>query len=230
MVGVLLMLAGVFVIVFGIEVDGLHIGTAAVRAGRSRISALWQTARANAPWFVVFGLVVFGAIIGAWDKISPATAPIVSRPASVREMFDTDFSNSYMNTKVDYSVTLATGVTVPITLRLYFDFQAGTEFLAVYVSPSPSTADLCAFIPTHYSQLIAASIPGLDVAANDASDQAGIDVHDLAPSRQIYIYDASSLSLSERGRLADLFASHGLIVRFRDSNYARTRWLITRTK
>lgn len=200
---VLMVADGAFLLIFG---RALHFGPSALAnfaLAALAIAVIWQTMPERN---------------GIGRETRPAALQPVGPPPSFRQVFDKDFPNyggfglnlplKDTNTGADYS----------LPARLLLDFNAGTKFLAVFISRGER-----AFI---YAISIADNIDGIINYFNTVQmdlrrpgDTTPMKSASLAFSRMVYLYMEEDLPLASQAQIERHFQQKSLTVSLRGHAY-----------
>ncbi len=139
-------------------------------------------------------------------------------PPTIEELFKTDFG--LLTVMHEFNMSFQNGGTITIKTRVYFDFNAHSKFLGVYIPASPLTVPACVGVVQDHLKLIGETEGGITASTRAPGDWSLTETKDLPFSGRVYVYHESELSLRELADLTDYYKQHGLAVQFRGQNYA----------
>jgi hypothetical protein len=186
--------------------------------------------------FPAIGMVVsFVCLIGfsVWYYRSSQTPKLVDiaqpapktypTPLTLRNIFDTDFSNQ-MTYGGEAESTDVDGTHVTISWLVVADFIARTKYLAYYIPRSPKTVNICAALTSGYQQTLDDADKRVEIRLSIPGDSADTALRDLRFSGRIYIYLEQDLPLQQLAALEAAFNNNNAAVQFRGSTYRTLHW------
>lgn len=189
-------------------------------------------------WVTRFGLVTLGllaivAIIVVWRRTKPpltaqkptAKSNLPDKLPELGELFKSDFKEGKggLRAIIDYGskVDVVTGEkkeTTEILYKIIKDFGSGAEFLSVYIPKSPHVIGLCELVIKEHKKWLTSDPLGLEIGGGGVTSP--LVEKDLVFTGKVYVYHENSLTLTELGKLEDLYRTNGLKPQFRGSGYA----------
>lgn len=166
------------------------------------------------------------------DETIDASTPAKLRPVQqgeelprLKDLFETDFrghSIGGLAVQIDCGteVVLTTGEKekkVEVLFKIIQDFGSHSQFLTVYIPESSDTFILCEFVAKQHKQWLQDMPIGLEVGG--ASGVPSND-KDLLFTGRVYVYHETAMTLSQLGKLDDLYKELGLRPEFRGKSYA----------
>jgi hypothetical protein len=154
----------------------------------------------------------------------PATQP-ATRPLTLREIFDTDFSNTLLGVAGDLSVRPAAGgKEVQIRYRVLMDFTSLTKFVAFFMPSAPDAEDVCAFLANNLQIPFETVSDTLLVKTAHPGETAQTSINDLKFTGRVYVYHEDHFSTRQLADLEELFKQNGAVVQFRGNTYLVLHW------
>jgi len=154
--------------------------------------------------------------------LSHAAPDKITVKATLRELFENDFSD-VMKARRDYTFRdKRTHKEVIITRQLYLDYGQKVKFVGFFVPSSGrkdrETRDACSFLAGHYEIGFELEQEILGSVALGQSTQV-LGPTELAFMGRVYIYHEDLLSVQERAQIEKQFRSHGVSVVLRGPAY-----------
>jgi len=145
------------------------------------------------------------------------------RPASLKELFESDWPNlpGYYNESTIDSQSFGSG-SVKIGWRVNGDFIGRGKFLAFIIDSRTAATDAtraCEAIADRCAHFLDAASAEIDMSGQGPDDTAPTHLKDMVFSRRVFIY-YEDFSLAQKGMLETIYQNKGLSVQFRDAAYA----------
>jgi hypothetical protein len=149
-------------------------------------------------------------------------SPATKSPETLHEYFDADFRNYYALYNPDFLIMPEGHPTYHTEVRLIFDWQSRTKFLALYLPSSPDTQLACE-VPLEGNKIIDQLLTNNLEAEAHFPGERGTELKDLQFSGRIFIYHEDPLMPSVIDDLTARYKVKGLDVRFRGLDYVLGR-------
>ena len=191
--------------------------------------------------FVVFGLTGV-ACIESWRwvesrqknnekstlpetiALAPTKVPLMP---SLLSLYMTDFKSKGSGGGVSIHADAYADLTFPNNEQLRFfysvneDHGSRAKFMSFYIPDSQRTYEAIEFLATGYKQYISLPI-GFETGGAHSPSSTRSD--ELIFTGRVFIYHEKSLTLSQLGKLADIYANQHLTPEFRSTSYALSVW------
>jgi hypothetical protein len=152
---------------------------------------------------------------------SPHT--VISVPRTLKDAFLLDYTKTLLSSSTNRSVTvnLPNGdkATVPLMMRVYYDFAAGSKFISVYVPSTIAIRQVCFAIANSAVETMNAQDAATPVSGEHAGEMTSST--QLKFSGRIYVYHESPILRSDRDELSSYFRQKDLDIIFRGESYLR---------
>jgi hypothetical protein len=197
---------------------------------------LWTALFASVAGLVLYQLRWTDPVILVSSKAEPqSTAPASSaKPPevptampSLLSLYMTDFKGKGSGGGVSLSSDLYTELTFKnnTILRIFYqihdDYGNRSKFLSFYIPPSPHTYEAIEFLATGYKKHL--NLP-IKLESGDTSSPSVTKSSELVFTGRVFIYYETTLTLSELGKLDDVYRKQGLSPRFYTTPYALSAW------
>jgi hypothetical protein len=123
--------------------------------------------------------------------LEPLAEPAVLVPTIV-ELYRTDFSN-LLKAGYEFNMGFATGAKVTIKTSVYFDFDAHSKFLGVFIPASPATVAACVGIIHDREKLLRETTGGIVASTKISGEWSPTITTDLPFSGRVYVPRKSAL-------------------------------------
>ena len=143
-------------------------------------------------------------------------------PLTLRQMFDTDFNVSSVTEDVTF--TLTNKRTLHFSARLFFDFDANSQFIAFYIPFGSDAYTTCSLLPSKLPDIITSVERRLKIAEKIPGETAATWSHQMKFSGRVFVYYEDDLSLKQLSELEDRFEHSGESVEFRGQDYLVLHW------
>jgi len=143
----------------------------------------------------------------------------VSKPITLRALFDSDFPNTHRVGSVLQVKESANEPQYEIPFRVCVDFEARSQFLMFYIGRIVRTRMVCFSIANSYKDTIRIANRMVGIHSMLPSDTAETQLKDVVFSGRIFIYHEYPMTLREMAELEDLFKQQGAAVQFRGPTY-----------
>jgi hypothetical protein len=154
---------------------------------------------------------------------SPSATPhYLPVPLTLKNLFDTDFPQMHLTQDFKFT-SRNTGSDYPITYQLIWDFDAKTEFLAVFIPRTTDAFIAAKAVAMGYQGMIDLLDERVKASASAPGESAATQSTDLTFSGRIFVYYEGDLTLQQMASLEQLFTERKLAVEFRGLNYQALR-------
>lgn len=143
-------------------------------------------------------------------------------PETLHDYFDADFRNYYDFYNPDFLIMLEGQPTYHTEVRLVFDWQSRTKFLALYLPSSPYTRLACEVTLEGHQMIDRLLTDNIDMEAHFPGER-GTELKDLQFSKRVFIYHEDPLMPSSIDDLTARYKAKGLDVKFRGVDYVLGR-------
>jgi hypothetical protein len=154
-----------------------------------------------------------------------ATARYYPLPLTMRNLFDTDFKPMHITQDVNvHHVSPAPDVTFTLTYQLILDFDARTEYIAVYIPRNVDTVLASKSVAQGYQNVIDQLNQRVKAWTRIPGETADTATSDLTFSGRIYIYYENDMPLQQMAALEQFFNDRKLAVEFRGPTFLTLHW------
>lgn len=146
---------------------------------------------------------------------------------TVLSLFMTDFKGKGSGGGISLSsdgrddLTLKNDAKLRIFFQVNEDYGNRSKFLSFYIQSSPQTYEAIELLAATYRKYLNATIK---VEEGGVASSSVTKTRELVFTGRVFIYHEDTLSLSELGKLSDLYQSHGLSPKFLTTPYALSVW------
>jgi hypothetical protein len=135
--------------------------------------------------------------------------------ATAKEYFE---RNIHLEVAAEWTAADAKGQTIPITIKMVFDFEGGSKHLKVFVPETDNPDHVVAALADKKAELLA--IPsGTQVFMGQAGTQESIGIEELNFSGRLLVYTPSVVDRQRWVDLREALAKKGLHLVVRDGSY-----------
>jgi len=155
---------------------------------------------------------------------TPSTIPDkpTSRPLTLKELFDTDFTSGGCNS--EFTLTLKDGTKRIIPYRVLTDFLSRTKYLAFYVPDAPDAMGQCKYLAANLQMPFDAVSKAIEVTMYDAGGMSKTEYKDLVFTGRVFLYHETYFSLAQLAELEAFFIENKAAVEFRGHAYLVLHW------
>jgi len=155
----------------------------------------------------------------------PAAAPAIDpdKPENLEQLFRSDFERT-LRTHQELTFS-GPDSTDRAQIQIYYDLDAGTYFLGLYVPRTPRTFLIIQYFLEVYQKHSDELRNNILVTTRDPADINSVRLNDFPFSKRVYVYHENELSLQEIAALDTIYREKGLALQLRGSQYQTTRWL-----
>jgi hypothetical protein len=157
----------------------------------------------------------------AIPKISESTEKFYSTPLSLRDLFESDFSNYILVWSYIEGTDPDSGESLKAPAALAFDPAAGTKFLSFYIPHCREILLRSALthILNDRENIIEKAQSSLPMNTHQAGSTGRSTLQDSVFSNRIYVYYENDLDLQHLAAWESEFAAKGVVVHFRGIDY-----------
>ena len=150
------------------------------------------------------------------------TKKVLPTPLTLRNLFDTDFSDRW-SSPVDYSlVRERDNTTFPMPVRLLLDFDGKAAFLAIFISHTADPQESFkqgVLMSATYNVIVGRAKAVYQVGVLSLGETSRTWVKDLVFTDHVFLYYEDDLSSSQIAFLEQTYKDRGLSVEIRSHDY-----------
>lgn len=162
-------------------------------------------------------------------SIAPSTKQpdVPTAMPSLLSLFMTDYKGKGSGGGISLSsdgrddLTLKNDTKLRIFFQINEDYGNRSKFMSFYIQSSPQTYEAIEFLAATYRKYLNAT---LNVEEGGVASSSVTKTSELVFTGRVFIYHEDTLSLSELGKLSDLYQSRGLSPQFLTTPYAISVW------
>jgi hypothetical protein len=154
-----------------------------------------------------------------WQLSRSENSPIAARN-TIKDAFLADYVERLPSSTTELSAAVTSnGQTqlVPLLVRIYYDFDAGTKFMAVYTPTTQGIRQICVAIANSAADVVNAQRAGEPILRQHAGETTSST--ELKFSGHIYLYHEMLVADSDRDECRNYCKQKGLTLIFRGSRY-----------
>jgi hypothetical protein len=162
------------------------------------------------------------------EEDKKVTAPLASAPKlqGLHDLFKNDFDLLSLDRALTITIEEGSGaLTLDVEFRILSNFEANSDFIAVYVPRTTDPIPVCRYFADAYRHIYDDLKASLLASARNPGDLNAVDTKDLVFSGRIYIYHENEINLEQLGVLSAWYRARKLDVQFRGPAYQQARFV-----